>query len=225
MRGLIVSICLALAAPASAGTVLFVGDSHSVGPFGSTLDGLLRAAGHNTATYASCGSIAQWWVSAKPTTCGYYFRGLDGAEEKGLKAPTPVFSDLLAAVKPDAVIVELGANYGGNPSDDFAVADMAAMVEKIKAAGAACYWVTKPDSRKSPEQTPRILALTAKAVGGYCRIFDSTKVTAYPAEGGDGIHYSSAAGRPIAEAWAKAVSAWLELPAKAAGVDRELLTR
>lgn len=197
-----------LAAPACAGTVLFVGDSHSVGPFGWKVDELLREAGHRTASYASCGSIAQWWVSGKATPCGYFFRDLEGRTEKGQKGPTPIFSDLLAGVKPSAVIVELGANYAGNPSDDFAVKDMAAMAEKIKAAGAACYWVTKPDSRKGHDDIPRILELTYKAVADKCRVFDSTKVTKYPETGGDGVHYWFKEGTPIANAWAQQVFDW-----------------
>lgn len=196
-----------LAGPAAAATVLFVGDSHSVGPFGWKLDELLRAAGHRTATYASCGSIAQWWVSGKPTPCGYFFRDLDGKTEKGTKGPTPIFADLLARVKPEAVIVELGANYAGLPSDEFAIRDMGDMAAKIKAAGAACFWVTKPDSRDRTD-IPRILGLTAKAVSDKCKVFDSTKVTTYPETGGDGVHYWNAAGTPIAKSWAGKVFDW-----------------
>lgn len=209
MRALLV-LCLALsAAPAAAGTVLFIGDSHSVGPFGWKLDELLRGAGHNTATYASCGSIAQWWVTAKPTPCGYFFRDLAGETLKGQKGPTPVFTELLAKVKPQAVIVELGANYAGNPSDEFAIKDMSEMAGRIKAAGAACFWVTKPDSRKNHDDIPRILELTYKAVEDKCEVFDSTKVTKYPETGGDGIHYWSPQGTPIANAWAQHVYDWL----------------
>ncbi len=77
MRKIILALGFALCAvPAAAGTGLFVGDSHSVGPFGWRLDGLLRKAGRKTATYASCGSIEQWWVTGKPTPCGYFFRDL-----------------------------------------------------------------------------------------------------------------------------------------------------
>ena len=195
--------------PARAGTVLFVGDSHSVGPFGWKLDELLRAGGNKTATYASCGSIAQWWTTGKPTPCGYYFRDLDGKTVKGQKGPTPIFTALLAEVKPDIVVVELGANYANTPSDDFAVKDMAAMAEKIKAAGDACRWVTKPDSRVGHDQIPRILELTYKAVSDKCEVFDSTKVTKYPATGGDGTHYWFKEGLPIANAWAQAVFDWI----------------
>ena len=119
MRSSFLAAAVALmAAPACAGTVLFVGDSHSVGPFGWKVDELLREAGHATATYASCGSIAQWWVSGKATPCGYSFRDLEGRVEKGQKGPTPVFAALLAKVKHSVAVVELGANYAGNPSDE-----------------------------------------------------------------------------------------------------------
>ena len=197
---------------ASAGTVLFVGDSHSVGPFGWKLDDLLRAAGQGTATYASCGSIAQWWATGKPTPCGYFFRDLAGKTGKGQKGPTPIFTELLGKVKPDTVIVEMGANYANLPSDDFAVKDMRAMAEEIRASGAACFWVTKPDSRKGHDGIPRILELTYKAVSGSCKVFDSTKVTKYPGTGGDGVHYWFTEGLPIANAWASSVFEWLKLP-------------
>jgi hypothetical protein len=209
MKLFILSAALLFAGlPASAGTVLFIGDSHSVGPFGWEVDALLREAGHKTATYASCGSIAAWWVTGKATPCGYFFRGPDGRTEKGQKGPTPIFADLLAAVKPGAVIVELGANYAGNPSDEFAIKDMSALADRIKASGAACFWVTKPDSRKNHDQIPRILELTYKAVSDKCEVFDSTKVTKYPASGGDGVHYWFKEGLPIANAWARRVFEW-----------------
>lgn len=212
-------LCLACGAPAAAGTALFVGDSHSVGPFGWKVDELLRGQGLRTASYASCGSIAQWWVTGKPTPCGYFFRDLDGKTEKGTKGPTPIFTELLARVKPDVVLVELGANYAGLPSDDFAVKDMGEMADKIKAAGAACFWVTKPDSRVGHDAIPRILSLTYKAVEGKCQVFDSTKVTHYPAAGGDGTHYWFKEGLPIANAWAQEVIDWLApaLPKNTAG--------
>ena len=67
-RAVCVLICVlaAFAAPARAATALFIGDSHAAGPFGEKLDALLRGApGMRAATYASCGSIALWWTTAK----------------------------------------------------------------------------------------------------------------------------------------------------------------
>lgn len=210
-RMLTVFFILALAVPAAAANILFIGDSHSVGPFGWKMDELLRAVpGAKVGTYSSCGSIFQWWESGKPTPCGYFFRDMAGNTEKGTKGPTPIFDNLMKEVKPSLVVVELGANYAGFPSDDFAVNDMKKLVKKLADSGAACFWVTKPDSRKGHETIPRILELTHKAVTPYCAYFDSTMVTKYPATGGDGIHYWSKEGTPIANAWAEAAFAALK---------------
>ncbi len=196
---------------AAAQSVLFIGDSHSVGPFGKKLDFLLRENGFAVETYASCGSIAQWWVTGKPTNCGYFFKNFEGKTSFGLKADTPILAKLLEKNKPAFVIVELGANYASVLSDDMAIEDMSAMAKSIKATGAKCFWLTKPDSRKNSFDIPRVLALTQKAVSPYCDIFDSTKVTEYPEKGGDGIHYSFKEGIPIAENWAKEVFKWFSL--------------
>ncbi|OGS10802.1 MAG: hypothetical protein A2234_02375 [Elusimicrobia bacterium RIFOXYA2_FULL_58_8] len=200
------SLLAVLVIPAAAGNILFIGDSHSVGPFGWKMDALLRSVpGTKVGTYSSCGSIFQWWETGKATPCGYFFRNTAGKTEKGDKGPTPIFDALLKEVKPTLVVVELGANYAGYESDDFAVGDMRKLVRKISDSGAACFWITKPDARKGKDTIPRILQLTHKAVTPYCAYFDSTLVTKYPAEGGDGVHYWSKEGAPIANAWAEAV--------------------
>lgn len=198
------ALLAALALPASASNILFIGDSHSVGPFGWKLDELLRTVpGAKVGTYSSCGSIFQWWETGKPTPCGYFFRDTAGRTEKGNKGPTPLFDRLMAEVKPDLVVVELGANYAGYESDEFAVGDMKKLVKKIADAKAKCFWISKPDSRKNHGDIPRILQLTQAAALPYCEFFDSTTVTRYPEEGGDGIHYWFPAGMPIANSWAE----------------------
>ena len=193
-----------LSSQAYAADVLFIGDSHSVGPFGWKMDELVRSKAYGkVGSYGSCGSVFNWWETGKPTPCGYFFRDPDGTISKGTKSPTPIFDDLMEEINPHLVIVELGANYAGWTSDDAAVEDMKKLVSKISDAGAKCFWISKPDARKGKENIPRILRLTKEAVLPYCQFFDSTLVTEYPAEGGDGVHYWNEKGRPIAEKWAK----------------------
>jgi hypothetical protein len=188
---------------AQAATVLFVGDSHSVGPFGWNLDQNLRDAGHEVATYASCGSIPRWWSTGQKTTCGYFSRDLKGTKLQLNQAITPLMSTLLSQIKPDVVVMEFGGNYLNTPSDDFIVKDIQAFVSKIKASGAACFWITNPDTRNNRHAIPRILGLIKKAVGNDCPIFESHLVTKYPETGGDGVHYWNTLGTPIAKSWAK----------------------
>lgn len=184
-------------------TILLIGDSHTVGPFGKKLDQLLRAEGANVATYGSCGSIAGWWYSGQKTSCGYYKRGLDGVEFSTTNHFTPLFKNILSDVKPDAVIVELGTNYVMNPNDEFAIRDMKKMATDIRESGAECFWIMPPDMRKFRRDLPRLNRLVTEAVTDSCRLFESAQFTQYPAVGGDGIHYWSASGTPLAHKWAQ----------------------
>jgi hypothetical protein len=196
-------ISLFCVAKVYASNILFIGDSHSVGPFGWELDKHLRTLeGSTVATYGSCGSIAKWWETNQATTCGYFYKDTNANVKQGTKAPTPSFSYLLEQQKPEYVIVELGANYANYPNDEFAINDMKKLVQKIINAKAKCFWITKPDSRKGRENIPRILKLTKTAVQEHCQVFDSTTVTRYPEVGGDGVHYWFKAGMPIAQEWA-----------------------
>lgn len=176
-----------------------------MGPFGQTLDQLLRTLPEaQVASYASCGSIAKWWYNQTNTPCGFFFHPENSAIQSGTKTPTPLFSPIINQMKPHLTIVELGANYAGMPNDEFAINDMKKMAIEIRNSGSECLWVTKPDSRDRTA-IPRILKLTTSAVQEYCTIFDSTKVTTYPATGGDGVHYWNTLGTPIAKNWARLV--------------------
>ncbi len=194
---------LLLSFSVNAATVLFIGDSHSVGPFGWAFDQHLRDAQHQVATYASCGSILKWWSTGQKTTCGYFSRDLKGNKSQLNSNPTPLLSKLLVDVKPDIVVMEFGGNYFKTPSDDFVKKDIKTAIKKVKDSGAACFWITNPDTRTYRAEIPRISRLVKEAVGDDCPIFESYKVTRYPETGGDGVHYWSAKGKPIAKAWAK----------------------
>jgi hypothetical protein len=185
-----------------AATVLFVGDSHSVGPFGWAFDQNLRNDGHQVATFASCGSIPKWWTTGQKTPCGFFSRDLKGTKVQLNQAPTPIIDELISEIKPDVVVMEFGGNYLNTPSDDFVKKDIRSFIAKIKASGAACFWITNPDTRNNRAAIPRILGLIKEAVGNECPIFESHLVTAYPQTGGDGVHYWNNLGTPIAKAWA-----------------------
>jgi hypothetical protein len=194
---------LLMASNLQAATVLFVGDSHSVGPFGWALDQNLRDAGHQVATYASCGSIPKWWITGQKTPCGFFSRDLKGTKVQLTQSPTPIMDTLLADIKPEVVVMEFGGNYVNMPSDEFVKKDIRSFIAKIKATGAACFWITNPDSRTYRAEMPRVLRLIKEAVGNDCPLFESILVTRYPETGGDGIHYWNTLGTPIAKSWAR----------------------
>ena len=195
-------LLLLISSNLSAATILFIGDSHSVGPFGWTFDQNLRDGGHQVASYASCGSYPRWWTNSQTTSCGFFSRNLNGTIVQIQQSPTPLMDDLLSEIKPDVVVMEFGGNYVTTPNDDFVVNDIKAFIAKIKATGAACFWITNPDTRNNRVHIPRILGLIKKGVGNDCPIFESHLVTRYPDTGGDGTHYWNGFGTSIAIAWA-----------------------
>ncbi len=187
-------------------TVLLIGDSHSVGAFGKTLDSLLRSdPSREVRTVASCGSIIRWFYTGTSTPCGFLKIDASGKMTETLKAPTPLLSGLLSEKKPDLIIVELGANYMVGYPDATLVRDTEQLLQDIDSTGAKCLWVSPPDSRKYREERKLLVARLEKLVSARCQWFDSLQFTRYPDTGGDGVHYSTSSMIPIAKEWASQV--------------------
>ncbi len=205
MTKILIYFIICFNAEAFASTILYVGDSHTVGPFGHKLDQLLRDEGHEVATYGSCGSIASWWKSGKKTVCGFYSRNQNGDKVEQKIHTTPIIDHLLSHIRPEIVILEFGGNYGRIKSDEFVINDIKSFIKKIKSSGASCFYITNPDSRSNRKNIPRLSQLIKKAVGSECPIFESYRFTQYPQIGGDGIHYSFRSNKHLAFEWAKNV--------------------
>lgn len=219
---------------ANATRILYFGDSHSVataGPFGIRMNQLLRELPEaEVETHARCGSTMGWWYSGKSTTCGYFDQNSAGKPlppkpargEKWLaNAPTPKIIPLIEKIKPELIVIEMGGNYTHAFHPALAIkeevgkfiADLQIQKSKSKLD---CVWIGLPSRRlpKEPQAAKKFEAtiLTVRdtiksIVEPTCEFVDSLPMTAYPAVGGDGIHYSlkfkDANGDPIAFKWAE----------------------
>ncbi len=187
-------------------SLLFIGDSHSVGPFGLALNERLRTMGARVNSYAYCGSIANdWYKNGGMTKCGYLEMNSTGQSKSGTTGNVPKFRNLIEQHKPEVVIVELATNYFGYENESFILSDMKKMAKDIIDSGAQCYWIGMPTSRKLENHQERISRLTQEAIGDVCTYFNSFPVTKYPATGGDGIHFYFPGGQKVAADWAEAV--------------------
>jgi len=191
----------------SSTAILYIGDSHSVGSFGIQEDALLRnITGARVYTYAICGSSPSSWFDGWKTGCGYYFKAPEGQELRGLEKDTPLLPKLLATHQPRYTIVELGANMYGAPSE-WIERTSHNMAMAIVNSGSKCIWIGPPKARiQSEAEARRLFDALSAGVLPYCLLFDSRKVTAYPAQGGDGIHFNTLgdAGARMAGNWALA---------------------
>ena len=181
-----------------------MGDSHSVGHFGMKLDKLLREKYDQVQTIASCGSVAKWFFTGQKTRCGYYYKDLNGILRHGNSAPTPKLTSVLPKLKPESIIIALGANYT-YASDSFMRSDIKRLLDYTESFTKNCLWVGPPHTRKNPERLPRLYKIIEEVVGKRCKIFKSHEVTTYPSRGSDGIHYWGKEGKAMAYKWATKV--------------------
>jgi hypothetical protein len=192
--------------------VLHIGDSHTVGVYGSTIDAAMRATGAQIRTYGVAGSSPRWWYNGTVTKCGYFSRDEQGRIDRPAdwRTPrvTPSLPDLIKEFKPTVLVVSLGANLFG-ASEAVVRRETQRIIDTAKAAGCTLVWVGPPRARASvkPIAVQDRLCETIKATveANQGTFIDSRPFTAYPATGGDGLHYGGPEGTRVARAWASGV--------------------
>lgn len=209
MTRLLVAFLLAsLALPASAARVLIVGDSHTVGPFGTALDEGLRAAGDRTTLYAVCGASSSWWLGpkrAKLSICwSIHGEGGKNSPQSGANPELPPTARAMLAARPDTVIFALGSNADGSAAETAAAAGrLLALLDP----GTRCVWVGPPPMPKRLafidafyRELPKVLTGTTPP----CELIDS-RTLIKPADAAANDHFYG----PPAVAWGRAVAAKL----------------
>lgn len=190
---------------------LYIGDSHSVGPFGWAVDKHLRSIDEATVeTYAVCGSVVNWFYKGTKSSICHFFSDQNAShdlstDDKNKNIKTPLIEPIVERSAPDMVVVELGANYILRTDYDVVMAEMKKLAQMIHDRRSKCVWVSKPDGRVNKDKIAKNIEITKKAVSEFCTFFDSTKVTSYPATGGDGTHFWFNGGMKIAQNWADEV--------------------
>jgi hypothetical protein len=212
MTVLIGTAALPLPSSEAHGSILYIGDSHSVGTFGRSLDGLLRAryGDDRVWSYASCGSRTSHWISGRRTTCGYS-ETLPGAlTHRTRRHRTPLLQDLLVAHRPVLTVVSLGGNHRGQRQEVF-VANVRALAQLIRDQGSQCLWIGPPPGRqRRPTRglnRSEIQDLLPTVLADLCTVIDSRHYVTYPRRGGDGIHFDGIrhGGSALARQWARGV--------------------
>ncbi len=189
--------------------VLHIGDSHSCGVYGKTIDGLMRDTGASVNTVAVAGSNPTYFMKGTTTKCGYYSKDENGkVTEPYWTTPmqTPLLQNLIDSYKPTVLCVSLGANMVG-----YGESTIRSMIESVcdkgKAAGCKIVWVGPPDSRiQDNSQVNSLYNILKSEIAKYDGVLvDSRQYTDYPASGGDGLHYSGTEGTAKAKTWANSV--------------------
>ncbi len=192
----------------TAGTkVLILGDSQTVGPYGKNLDELARATGASVSTHASWGASASWFVNGNQTY-KYWQNDTSANNQTHMNTATPRLNDLLAAERPDVVVVTLGGNMiASNASQADVTMQVSQIGNAVSASGAQLVWVGPPKydpKTRSPEAVEQFYQKLGNIVPEFGTLIDSRPhVREYA--GTDGLHYSGPKGEAIAKEWATGV--------------------
>lgn len=186
--------------------ILYIGDSHSYGAFGSEMASFLESKSKRAVFYASCGASASTWLGNQgneKTVCGFWSK--DGDKEiRSNKFKTPRFKNLVEEIRPDLTVVQLGTNMAvSNPRA--ALKSIEEVLRIIKSSASKCLWIGPPDANSkvvSDANIKEINKLLLKLTKKYnCSYIESFKLTNYPTHIKEGIHYPN----KDSEDWAKKV--------------------
>jgi hypothetical protein len=208
-RVLVLSLFIFLTQTARAADVLFIGDSHSYGCFGQTLDKSIRQITHprtnqhlTALSSATCGSSSSSWLQpgGNDTKCGFRFCDANGACRMSKEGHSPSLMSLLAGAStspqmpPSTVIVELGSNML-KANLDKTMKDVTTIIQNIRAKGSACIWIGPPQpalfflSKAAYEHF--VQTLSAVVSHANCQFVDSnTKTSRQNLNDPMGLHYS-----------------------------------
>jgi hypothetical protein len=226
-------------------SVLYLGDSLSMGAFGKALDTSLRASDDVVVyTHVAGGASPYYWLRRyEPISCSIGYWEKTPAKEKrvGYVRAVPKVEDLIESYEPDVVVIQTGVNlYATLRSKRRTEEQNVALVEElisdmcyaVDQAGAESYWIAPPEShpkRYPAELQENLATIMKRVVGGYGgSVFESSKVTEwvtpYPSES-DGIHYGPIEAKDWAQKVATDFTSYLgDLKARPAPVPAEPAT-
>lgn len=205
---LILPICQAHALTTDSYNIMYIGDSHSYGEFGKQIYKSLSAVSPEMSIQASCGATAKTWLGEKghaKTNCGYWIK--DANEEfRSKEHILPVFGDDLLKYYPDVVIVQLGTNIAVGKNPQNALGSIELIMSKIQDSGAKCIWIGPPDAKHKLLTKSKLNAVNQMIEGlsrkYSCSFIDSLKLTKFPENNSEGIHYPPS----LSRAWGLSVS-------------------
>lgn len=207
--------------------VLFLSDSHALGPFGEMLDTwLLGLPGAEVSTWAIGGSSPEWWFKGNRSNHAYAFHSCDGPPKprktlKHLDLHAPRLTEILPAKEGaydrELVILGQGSNVPGTPAIYEALSAKLVKAVHDGRRPRTCVWIAPPKMRQwGPRYAEDVFVAIANGLrmaardGAPCTLIDSRKYSDYPALEGDGVHYPfTRAGLQAARRWADGVIAEL----------------
>jgi hypothetical protein len=176
-------------------TILYIGDSHSYGKLGTTIEKNLSTISNHVIMESSCGSSAYTWLGKtgyEKTVCGFWKK--DGADEtRSVEHQTPKYADEVLKYRPKVNIIQLGTNMAAATKPLNSKDSIDQLMKAAKANNATCIWIGPPDANSKIVTKEKLkivndLLKELTAQNG-CHYIDSLELTVFPKDNKEGIHY------------------------------------
>lgn len=190
-------------------TVLMIGDSQVVGPYGEEMHRLISDKDAECFQYGMVGASPKWFITGHTSNLGWSERLPTGSVvgPYGDRHTTPKLSSLIETVSPDLIVLSLGGNVRKGYSDAGVIKMVQDLLAVAQSAKVPIVWVSSPqrrDDQTNPAPYARFTALLRRAVGDAAGFVDSSKHSRYV--GGDGTHYTGSKQAIVAaQSWARGV--------------------
>ncbi len=199
-------------------SILIIGDSQTMGPYGDELYSSFKSDGNTVNMYAVCAATPSYFTKGSSIlSCGAEYTYDDGTSDYVTSGTTPLLTKLIDEHTPALVFVTFASNMYGwsEASMESAISTFAA---EITSTGASCYWA-------GPPQGPRYTdledyqeykeAIKAGAQKSGCMFIDSEDYTSFNFCGDTPFgcdadpHFANhgAKGKAAAQEWATGVYA------------------
>jgi len=184
--------------------ILHLGDSHTIGSYGTELHKYLFTSFQKVITIGVCGATSLNYLNGIASNCAgdksSYIEDSNAIKTSQTDSYNYDFSS--TSNLPDIVIISLGTNYlNGNGVKNGKVTEYLAKLPST----AVCYWVGAPLSTATNVNAAEINSELKKIVEPRCKFIDSTTLTSTSDLTSGGIHYTSTGGQK----WAQGVFALL----------------
>lgn len=176
-------------------TILYIGDSHSYGKLGTTVEKNLSTISNHVIMESSCGSSAYTWLGKtgyEKTVCGFWKK--DGADEtRSVEHQTPKYADEVTKYQPKVNIIQLGTNMAAATKPLNSRDSIDQLMKAAKANNATCIWIGPPDANSKVVTKEKLKVvndlLKELTTQNGCHYIDSLELTVFPKDNKEGIHY------------------------------------
>ena len=138
--------------------VLYLGDSMSMGAFGTTFDEEMRESGCKVFTHVAGGATPYYWLSRYSpisSSIGYWEKTPDSETRKRYIRAVPKVEKLVEQHRPDIVVVQTGTNLyatlrSKRRTKNENIREIEGLLQNMAKAAtmhdADIYWITPPES-------------------------------------------------------------------------------